>query len=255
MTIITTHQMGLPSALDLGLARSKSTYVARMDADDICQSGRLGKQIKFLDAHKDIHVLGGQAVIITDSEEHSQEASRQGSHNCDEQVKKEDTLKNLAKQTEKCGILAGMFPTHPVLLHWGMFFKCCLIHPTVMFRRDIIVECGGFSGTFRESGTFRTSGRFLSSDSINESSAQARTDADVDDPDVTRFSDMSTIHGDNTDRTRINRKSSSCSSSIENNESRPDPDERSVKCDSASENCSEVDLIEDYALWKRILLR
>ena len=35
MTIITTPQMGLPSALDLGLARSKSTYVARMDADDI----------------------------------------------------------------------------------------------------------------------------------------------------------------------------------------------------------------------------
>ena len=121
-----------------------------------------------------------------------------------------------------------------------------------MFRRDIIVECGGFSGTFRESGTFRTS---VGSDSINESSAQARTDADVDDPDVTSFSDMSTIHGDNTDRTRINRKSSSCSSSIDNNDSRPDPDERSVKCDSASEDCSEIDLIEDYALWKRILLR
>ena len=35
---------------------------------------------------------GGQAVIITDSEEHSQEASRQGSRNCNEQVKKEEMI-------------------------------------------------------------------------------------------------------------------------------------------------------------------
>ena len=255
MKIITTLQMGLPFALDLGLAHSRSMYVARMDADDICQSGRLGKQINFLEAHKHIHVLGGQAVIITNSEEHSQEASRQGSNYYDEEGAKEDSQKHSAEQTDECGVLAGMFPTHPVLLHWGMFFKCCLIHPTVMFRRDIIVECGGYSGTFRGQGTVPDSGTLHTSDSIDQSSAQARTDAI--DSDVSSCSDVHTVRNNSTSHNRICSNSSGCSSSIGNNDSRPYSDEKSVKSYlvEVEEDCSEVELIEDYALWQRILLR
>ena len=255
MKIITTLQMGLPFALDLGLAHSRSMYVARMDADDICQSGRLGKQIKFLEVNKHVHVLGGQAVIITDSEEHCQEASRQESNYCHEQVTKEASSKCLAKQKEECGVLAGMFPTHPVLLHWGMFFKCCLIHPTVMFRRDIIVECGGYSGTFRGPGTVLDSGTLLSSGSLNQSSAQVRTDAI--ESNVSSCSDVHTIRNDSTGHNRICSNSGGYSSSIGYNDRSSNSDEKSVKSCLAEveKDCSEVELIEDYALWQRILLR
>lgn len=35
-------------------------------------------------------------------------------------------------------------PTDPDLLEWSMLFSCCLAHPSVMLRRDRVVEVGGY---------------------------------------------------------------------------------------------------------------
>lgn len=38
-------------------------------------------------------------------------------------------------------------PTDPAFLEWSMLFSCCLAHPSVMLRRDRVVEVGGYDPT------------------------------------------------------------------------------------------------------------
>lgn len=56
------RNVGLPSALNLGLrkilAENKYRYIARMDADDICLSGRFEKQFSFMEENPDICLVG-----------------------------------------------------------------------------------------------------------------------------------------------------------------------------------------------------
>ncbi|GIW63024.1 MAG: hypothetical protein KatS3mg090_0850 [Patescibacteria group bacterium] len=55
---------GLASALNLGLKKARGYYIARMDADDISHPQRLEKQIKYLNKHKDVILVGTQVEII-----------------------------------------------------------------------------------------------------------------------------------------------------------------------------------------------
>jgi len=46
---------------------ARGTYIARMDADDIAHPMRLEKQVAFLEAHKDIYLVGSNADVIDGS--------------------------------------------------------------------------------------------------------------------------------------------------------------------------------------------
>ena len=51
--------MGLGIALQKGLEKCKYDYVARMDGDDIAADTRFEYQMKYVNEHKDVSVLGG----------------------------------------------------------------------------------------------------------------------------------------------------------------------------------------------------
>lgn len=50
---------GLDYALNYGLKFVSTPLVARMDSDDICDSKRFEREVKFLDEHPDIDIVGG----------------------------------------------------------------------------------------------------------------------------------------------------------------------------------------------------
>ena len=50
---------GIVSALNRGLSLSTADYVARMDADDICESDRFERQMTYLDGHPDVVAVSG----------------------------------------------------------------------------------------------------------------------------------------------------------------------------------------------------
>ncbi len=50
------------STLNKGLSLSKGRYIARMDADDICVSNRLEKQVKFLENNPSIGLIGSDYI-------------------------------------------------------------------------------------------------------------------------------------------------------------------------------------------------
>lgn len=50
---------GLADALNLGIARSRGAYIARIDADDLMTPDRLKKQVLYMEAHPEVAVCGG----------------------------------------------------------------------------------------------------------------------------------------------------------------------------------------------------
>jgi glycosyltransferase involved in cell wall biosynthesis len=59
--------VGIVGALNHGMANAKADLIARMDADDFSLESRLGKQVAYLDAHKDCVAVGSRILLI-DSE-------------------------------------------------------------------------------------------------------------------------------------------------------------------------------------------
>ncbi len=104
----------LASTLNAGLALTTSTYVARIDADDIALPDRLEKQVEFLQREQKVAVVGSAALLIgPNGEEFGVRAQ-------------EETSSKIHK-----------------ILRW----KSPLIHPSTMFRGDIVRSIGGYSET------------------------------------------------------------------------------------------------------------
>lgn len=61
--------IGLTASLNCALRHTHGTYIARMDADDICHPLRLERQIQYLETHRDIDVLACCAYIYELGEE------------------------------------------------------------------------------------------------------------------------------------------------------------------------------------------
>jgi glycosyltransferase involved in cell wall biosynthesis len=63
------HQ-GLPKRLNQAIQASGGRYFARMDGDDICYPQRLERQLRFLQAHPDVDLVGS-AVLVFKGEGHA----------------------------------------------------------------------------------------------------------------------------------------------------------------------------------------
>jgi glycosyltransferase involved in cell wall biosynthesis len=61
--------MGLAARLNQCVRLARGQYIARMDADDVAYPQRLEHQVQFLEAHRDIDLLGTGAVIFKDKGE------------------------------------------------------------------------------------------------------------------------------------------------------------------------------------------
>ncbi len=110
-----SENLGLTKSLNKGLRISRGAYVARMDADDISLPERLSIQKKYLDEHPTVALVAGSMIIID-------------AHNTVTGSKKAIT------DTE--------------LLRFHMVIKNQIAHPTVMFRKSTIDQCGGYDESF-----------------------------------------------------------------------------------------------------------
>lgn len=104
---------GLVYTLNRGIELAQSVYIARMDSDDIAISNRLALQVRYLDNNRNVALIGGSAEFI----------------DCNN--KPFMLCKTPQTQDE---ILTTIFSTN------------CFIHPSVMFRTNIVRDLGGYSG-------------------------------------------------------------------------------------------------------------
>lgn len=123
IVLVPSEGSGLIDALNQGLARSTSPFLARMDSDDVAMPSRFEKQLSYLRRHPEIDVLGGWVQLI----------DKNGG--------------TLASVTE--------YPTSPGDLKRRLFANCNpLVHPTVMMRTDTVKRLGGYRTAMKAAEDF-----------------------------------------------------------------------------------------------------
>ncbi|AXR77724.1 glycosyltransferase [Natrarchaeobaculum sulfurireducens] len=103
---------GLGAALRVGVEVCSYDLVARMDADDISVEDRFEHQINYLCENPEVDILGGYIEEFVENPTNS-------------------------KQIRSV-------PTDPKTLESNAKFRCPVNHPSVMFRRNSVLEAGNY---------------------------------------------------------------------------------------------------------------
>lgn len=107
---------GLGNALKLGVETAKYDIVARMDSDDICLPNRFELQLKYMELHPNVDIIGGQMTEFI------------------------DTPNNIiGKRIVPC--------TNDEIYNF-MKNRCALNHVTVMFRKEAVLKAGNYQDWF-----------------------------------------------------------------------------------------------------------
>jgi len=110
--IIDQMNKGLACSLNTGIELSKGKYIARQDQDDISLPNRLARQVTFFDDNSDYAMVGTWAKIFSEGD------IRERYHK---------------HPTEYADILSEMIFDNP------------FVHSSVMIRRSVFSELGGYS--------------------------------------------------------------------------------------------------------------
>lgn len=117
-------EQGIVAALNLGIAAAKGRYIARMDADDISHPDRLRLQAEYLDAHVEAGLVASRVEFAGDRQ----------------------AQRGLALFVDWTNELLT-----PAAIARSRFVETPIVHPSVMFRRELIGLHGGYrSGDFPE---------------------------------------------------------------------------------------------------------
>jgi len=110
--LVNSTLTGLSANLNFGLEHCRSDLVCRMDADDISYSHRVETLKQFMDAHPEVGVCGSGYDVIDEDD----------------------------------GILySRMLPESNRQIRRALYFKNPFCHPAVIFRRQWVVQLGGYS--------------------------------------------------------------------------------------------------------------
>lgn len=118
VVVISKSNTGLTDSLNVGLERARGAWIARLDADDVCEPHRLATQLAYLTAHPRVTLLGSGFVEID-------QAGRAGRRY------------RPPPGGWRLGHLEGM----------QRFFP----HSSAMFRRDLAQRLGGYNSRFSKS--------------------------------------------------------------------------------------------------------
>lgn len=110
--VIGNEPIGIGKALARLVESAPTELIARMDADDLCDSERFAQQLVYMQAHRDVAVLGTQMQRID------------------------------GETGQACG--QTQHPTDDVELRWQMRRSNPINHPTVMMRRSAVLACGNY---------------------------------------------------------------------------------------------------------------
>lgn len=115
--VISRTHSGIISSLNVGLAGCQADYIARMDADDRSHPERLAEQVAYLDSHPEV------VVVSCEVRGFPQDQVREGFRIYI------DWLNSLVTNEQ---------------IRREIFIESPLVHPSVVFRKDRIMQVGGY---------------------------------------------------------------------------------------------------------------
>jgi len=123
-------RIGLTKSLNIGLRSALGEYIARHDCDDVSTSHRLADQVRYLDEHEEVTIVGGQFRLIDSN----------GSTLPTPPIKKAPGMR---------GILLHLAIDNP------------FVHSAVMFRKKAVLELGGYNEEYQTSQDIELWSRLL----------------------------------------------------------------------------------------------
>lgn len=108
--VLNTRRQGLTRSLNRGLARVSAPLVARLDADDTSRPDRLARQVAFLAAHPEVGLLGTGAIEMAGQR----------------------VVRLVTPPVDDASLRAELIRRNP------------FVHSSVMFRRDLVRQVGGY---------------------------------------------------------------------------------------------------------------
>lgn len=117
---------GLIAALNRGLREARGTFVARLDADDLCKPGRLSRQHALLSADARVVLTSCFNELISEADAH---------------------------------IAWSRWFFTPEAYFYLLHFRNCIGHSCVMFRREAVLEAGGYRAAYQRAEDFELWGR------------------------------------------------------------------------------------------------
>lgn len=109
--IVSQSNRGRAISLNIGIDLSAGKYIARMDADDVALPTRFEEQLRFLEQHPDVIILGGAVELI-----------------------------------DMAGQVLGTFqqPLEDEQIRLAMQSHCPICHPTVLMKKESALAAGGY---------------------------------------------------------------------------------------------------------------
>jgi glycosyltransferase involved in cell wall biosynthesis len=120
---ISKKNTGLADSLNVGIAQARGEWIARLDADDLCESTRLEEQIKFVHKHTDVVLVGTGCLEIDEHGRFTRKRSFPTKH------------QTLVRRLER---LQPFFP-----------------HSSAFYRTDLARQAGGYNGRIRRAEDLR----------------------------------------------------------------------------------------------------
>lgn len=131
MVIVDQPNGGIVSALNNGLARCRGEFIVRMDGDDVCDPDRFERQVRFLQQHPEVGVVGGWAAVI------DQEGNQVSTH-----------VHNPKSMSDEPAVIR--LPETDAEIRTGLReSEYTMLHPTITLRASVIKQLGGYDPTFR----------------------------------------------------------------------------------------------------------
>nr|QNO55030.1 hypothetical protein FPOEFMDM_00015 [Methanosarcinales archaeon ANME-1 ERB7]QNO55101.1 hypothetical protein MNNOGLJF_00015 [Methanosarcinales archaeon ANME-1 ERB7] len=112
--LINDEYIGFAESLNKGIKNAKGKYIARMDAGDISHPERFEKQVKFLEEHEDVCIVGTWAYWI--------------------------------KKDKK---IIGEWRPPAVINNISLFKISPAIHSSIMIRKKLFEEIGNYNSKYR----------------------------------------------------------------------------------------------------------
>lgn len=123
VVVIDQNNTGIVGALNAGLLAARGSYIARMDADDICLPERFARQVEALEAHPELAIIGTRSITV----------GAEGEIDSHVEAGRHESIPLFVKSSN-----VHNFP--PSLLQ--------VLHPTIMVRADLMKSIGGYGGRY-----------------------------------------------------------------------------------------------------------
>lgn len=115
------ENLGPYKSSNIGLKLARGKFIARMDADDVSLPDRLENELSIIEKKNDIGMVACWITIVDENNDYIGEWHADRENNSPEEI------------------------------YYTLFFKNCIAHSSVLFKKDIVVKLGGYNEAFRKS--------------------------------------------------------------------------------------------------------